>query len=95
MKLTKIMFFYFLYSIIIGYFLEEELSSALGGDIYSLIAGPSIVFGRLHSAEFYILATFIFLPLFYIFSKNFQQKIKILSGVAILIIWIAFSVFLK
>ena len=95
MKLAKIILCYFLYSIIVGYFLEGELNSALGRDVYSLIAGPSIVFGRSHGAEFYILATFMFLPLFYIFSKNFQKNIRIFSGIALLLIWIAFSVFLK
>lgn len=95
MKLAKIFAVYFSYSIIVGGFFQSEFLSAFGGSVYAVIAGPSIAFGRMHGLEFYILATALFFPIFYLISRNLKYWINGILLVVFIIIWIAFGNFLK
>lgn len=95
MKLAKIFAVYFFYSIVVGGFLQSELLSAFGVSVYALMAGPSITFGRMHGLEFYILATALFFPIFYAFSKNLNFWINGALLIVFIALWIAFGNFLK
>ncbi|MBT9512813.1 MAG: hypothetical protein IV104_10750 [Acidovorax sp.] len=94
MRFIRIFGIYIAYSILIGGILQDELKSALGASFYSVLAGPSLAFGRLHGLEFYFLASALCFPLFYIGCTSSNPWMKIggfLGGIAI---WVGFGIFL-
>lgn len=60
----------------------------------SVLAGPSVVLSTTHGLEIYLFASLICLPCVWGFAIVRQPLVKLLLGIAFLLVWGAFGVFL-